>query len=66
MKIIVSGCGKVGENLISSFIAEGYDVVALDKDPSVITEITNVHDAIGVCGNAADCETLESAGIAHG
>lgn len=65
MKIIVCGCGKVGENLIASFIAEGYDVVALDNDPAVITEITNVHDAIGVCGNASDCNTLESADVAH-
>ena len=65
MKVIVSGCGKVGENLIASFIAEGYDVVALDKDPSLITEITNIHDAIGVCGNSTDCETLESADVAH-
>ena len=62
MKIIVNGCGKVGENLIASFIAEGYDVVALDNDPAVITEITNVHDAICVVGNSTDCETLEQAG----
>ena len=65
MKIIVSGCGKVGENLIASFIAEGYDVVALDNDPAVITNITNIHDAIGVCGNASDCDALESADVAH-
>ena len=64
MKIIISGCGKVGENLIASFIAENYDVVAVDSNPAVITEITNVHDAIGVVGNSVDCETLESAGVA--
>ena len=63
MKIIVSGCGKVGENLIASFIAEGYDVVALDSDPAVVTEVTNVHDAIGVVGNSVDCDTLESADV---
>lgn len=63
MKVIVSGCGKVGENLVESFIAEGYDVVVIDNVPSVITEITNIHDAIGICGNCADCENLEAAGV---
>lgn len=64
MKIIVSGCGKVGENLLSSFITEGYDVVVIDNDSSVIAQATNIYDAIGVCGNCADCETLASAGVA--
>lgn len=63
MKIIVSGCGKVGENLLSSFITEGYDVVVIDNDSAVIAQATNIYDAIGVCGNCADCETLASAGI---
>jgi len=62
MKIIIAGCGKVGENLIASFTAEGFDIVALDKDASVVSDITNVHDAIGVCGNCVDCDTLAAAG----
>ncbi len=64
MKIIVVGCGKIGTKVLSSLVKEGHDVVAMDKDPEVIDEITNIYDAIGVCGNGADCETLEEAGIA--
>ena len=63
MKIIVCGCGKIGTTLIDALAAEGHDLVALDNNPAVITEITNIHDVIGVCGNGADCDTLEDAGV---
>ena len=64
MKIIIGGCGKIGETLLSALVSEGHDVVALDNNPAVIAQITNIYDVMGVCGNAADCETLEDAGIA--
>lgn len=63
MKIIVGGCGHIGENLLANLVSEGHDVVVIDSSPAVITEVTNIHDVMGVCGNAADYETLESAGI---
>ncbi len=63
MKIIVAGCGKIGAAIVQSLTAEGHDVLALDADATVISEITNIYDVRGVCGNAADCETLSSAGI---
>ena len=63
MKIIVCGCGKIGVTLLSALVAEGHDLVALDDNPAVIAEVTNIHDVIGVCGNGADCETLEDAGV---
>ena len=65
MKIIIGGCGKIGETLLAALVSEGHDVVALDNDPAVIAQITNIYDVMGVCGNAADCETLEDAGIAE-
>ena len=63
MKIIVCGCGKIGTTLVSALAGEGYDLLAIDKDPAVVSEVTNIYDVIGVCGNGADCETLEDAGI---
>ena len=65
MKIIISGCGKIGSTIISSLVAEGHNVVIMDNDPSVVTEMTNIYDVMGVCGNCADCETLEDADIAN-
>ncbi len=63
MKIIIVGCGKIGTTILESFVKEGFDVVALDNDPTIVEQVTNVYDAIGVCGNGADCETLMEAGV---
>ncbi|MBR5437972.1 MAG: Trk system potassium transporter TrkA [Clostridia bacterium] len=63
MNIIVAGCGKIGTAVVSALVSEGHDVTALDVNPEVINEITNVYDVMGMCGNSADCETLEEAGI---
>ncbi|MBQ8502678.1 MAG: Trk system potassium transporter TrkA [Clostridia bacterium] len=63
MNIIVSGCGKIGTAIISTLVGEGHDVTALDNSPEIINEITNIYDAIGICGNATDCETLTEAGV---
>lgn len=63
MNIIIVGCGKVGTTILSSLVAEGHDVTAVDNSAAVIGEITNIYDAMGVCGNGADCETLTEAGV---
>ncbi len=63
MKIIVAGCGKIGVSILKNLVAEGHDVTALDKNPAVIEELTNVYDVMGVCGNSADPDTLAEAGI---
>lgn len=63
MKIIVVGCGKIGTAVLSNLVAEGHNVVAIDNSPAVISEITNIYDAIGACGSGTDCNLLEEAGI---
>lgn len=63
MKIIIVGCGKIGASIIESLVGEGNDVVAIDCSSSVIDEIGNIHDVMCVCGNGADTETLEEAGV---
>lgn len=63
MKIIVVGCGKIGSTIIASLTAEGHDVTAVDNNPEVIKKINNVYDVMGVCGNGADCDILEEAGV---
>ena len=62
MKIIVIGCGKIGSTILASLTAEGHDVVAVDINPELVSELTNVHDVIGVCGNGADHDVLIEAG----
>ncbi len=63
MKIIVTGCGKIGTTLLASLTAEGHDVTALDNDAELISTLTDSYDIMGVCGNAVDCDTLEEAGV---
>ncbi len=63
MKIIIAGCGKIGETIVKSLVEEGHDILIIDKDNSVIQEITNVFDVIGVCGNCVDSDVLEEADV---
>ena len=63
MKIIVNGCGKIGKSILASLVAEGHDVVAIDNNPQVLAEITNIYDVMGVCGNGTDSDVLSEAGV---
>lgn len=63
MRIIINGCGKIGRTILSSLVAEGHDVVAIDNNPQVLSNITDIYDVIGVCGNGADNDILAQAGV---
>ena len=63
LRIIIVGCGKIGTAIISSLVAEGHDVVAIDNDPAVVQDVGNIYDVISVCGNGTDCEALSEAGV---
>lgn len=63
MKIIIVGCGKIGESLIGSLIAEGHDIVAIDNNQAILDELIEIHDAMGICGNGASYDTLLEAGV---
>jgi trk system potassium uptake protein TrkA len=63
MKIIVAGIGKIGSAIVQSLVAENHDVLVIDNNPLVVESITNAYDIMGVCGNGADCETLEEADV---
>lgn len=63
MKIIISGCGKIGTSMVEDLVAEGHDILVIDNDESVIRDITNIHDVMGVCGNCVDSDVLEDANV---
>ena len=63
MKIIIVGCGKIGTTIIESLVREGHDVVAVDSDPAIIANISNIYDVMCVCGTGADYDTLAEAGV---
>lgn len=62
MKIIVVGCGKIGETIIESLIKEGHDITAVDSCAQTVNNICTVYDTLGVCGSGTDCNTLQNAG----
>ena len=63
MKIIIAGCGKIGSTLVSALVSEGHDITIIDNSPAVVTEITNIYDVMGICGNCVDNDILDEAGI---
>lgn len=62
MNIILVGGGKIGTTILQSLVPEGHDVVIIDSDPQVISQISNTYDVMCVCGNGVDWETLQEAG----
>lgn len=64
MKIVVIGCGKIGCTVIESLLAEGHEIAAMDNDPEVLSEITNIYDVMTVCGSGTDADALTEAQVA--
>ncbi|MCI8389044.1 MAG: Trk system potassium transporter TrkA [Clostridiales bacterium] len=62
MKIIIVGCGKVGDLLTSYISKEGHDVVVVDTDSQIIEDIVNEYDVMGIAGNGASNSVQLEAG----
>ena len=62
MRIIIVGCGKVGELLTEYISREGHDVIVVDSDPQVIEDAVNEYDVMGIAGNGASNSVLTEAG----
>ncbi len=63
MRIIIVGCGKIGENILSDLTKEDHDVIAIDNDPDVVGNIGNIYDVITVCGSGTDRSVLKEARV---
>ncbi len=62
MKVIIVGCGKVGENLTQLLSREGHDVTVVDSDANLVENIVNEYDVQGVCDNGVSADVLSEAG----
>ena len=65
MKIIIVGCGKVGETLTQDLSREGHDVTVIDRDDTVVDLVCDRYDVMGFAGNGASYQTLMDADIEH-
>ncbi len=64
MKIIIAGCGKVGQTIAKSLSAENkHDITIVDVRRNVIENMTNTYDVMGICGSATSIDTLTEAGV---
>lgn len=65
MKIIVLGVGKVGATLTESLVKEGYEVIVIDYNEQVVTDVVNRYNVKGIVGGGLERETLIEAGISE-
>lgn len=63
MKIVISGCGKVGLTLAEQLVRENHDIIIIDTDSSIAEEIGNELDVFCITGDAASYEVLTEAGV---
>lgn len=64
MNIIIVGCGKVGQKLAERLSREKEnDITVVDLRRSVIQDLINQYDIMGVCGNCSALDTLMEAGV---
>ncbi len=63
MRIIIVGCGNVGGTLTALLRAEGHSVTVIDHEESVINDIANSLDCMGIVGNGASFQVQREAGI---
>lgn len=65
LKIVIIGCGKVGQTLVEQLSNEGHDITIVDTDSSKVQQISNLFDVMGVIGNGASLEVQQDAGVSN-
>jgi trk system potassium uptake protein TrkA len=61
--IVVVGAGKVGYNLTRALLAEGQEVLVIEKDPAKVDRIVTNLGGTAVQGDGAEVSTLQLAGV---
>ena len=63
MKIIIVGCGRVGQTLAEKLNSDGNDVTVIDMSAAKVKDITGKIDVMGVVGNGATHTIQREAGV---
>ena len=63
MKIIIVGCGKVGQTLAEELNKEDNDITIIDTKYNLVQEIASKFDVMGVVGNGSSYKIQMEAGI---
>lgn len=62
MKIIIVGCGKVGEAIVDTLCSEDHDISVVDINKSVIGRVSYSYDIRGIVGSGILTGVLKDAG----
>ncbi len=64
MNIAVVGLGKIGEKLVERLSREEeHNITVIDTKRSILEDVVNSYDVMGVAGSGASLDTLKEAGI---
>lgn len=63
MKILIVGCGKVGTYIAEELVKEEHDIVLLDSNSDVVSNLSTSLDVLGVIGDAVSLSTLKDASV---
>ncbi|MFD2207359.1 Trk system potassium transporter TrkA [Kiloniella antarctica] len=62
MKVVICGAGQVGFNIARYLASENADITVIDRDPALVSKITDSLDVKGVIGFASHPDVLQKAG----
>ena len=65
MRIVIAGAGEVGIHLAKMLSREDLDVILIDEDNDVLSEIENNYNLIAITGNPTSFDTLRRADVAN-
>ena len=63
MKIIIVGCGRVGQTLAVQLNEEGNNITVIDVDAESVKDLVDRFDVMGIVGNGATRTVQKEAGI---
>lgn len=63
LRIVIVGCGKVGNTITEQLVREGHNITMIDQNPDRIAESTGLFDVMGVVGNGASYLVQTEAGV---
>ena len=65
MKLVVIGCGRVGASVARDFLADGWDVTAVDEKEEALARLGTGWSGGFVVGHGMDSVVLQQAGVAE-
>ena len=63
MNIVIAGIGKFGKELVAHLSKDNHNITVIDNKPSVIEEMVNLYDVMGISGNGASYNILKDASV---